>query len=270
MDEMARDQAALRSGRGGVAQMIRSCLFVIWAVGSMVLLGILYLPAILFSRRWVIGGIRLWANGLRWGVKFFAGIQTDIRGAENLPSGPLIYASKHQCMYDTLLPFIVLSDPAVILKKELLWYPVFGWYALRGGMIPIDRAGNIKTLKAMIRKARQRSEDGRQIIIYPEGTRRLPGAPGDYKIGVFALYNDLQVPCVPVATNAGLFWPGKGIRLKPGRVVIEILTPLPTGLKRGEFMDRLETSIETACQPLFEEGLALLGKTVDHSQGTTS
>ncbi len=240
--------------------MIRSCLFVLWAVGSMLGLGLFFMPAILFSRRWVISGIRWWAKGLRWGTKFFVGIDTDIRGMENLPSGPLIYASKHQCMYDTLLPFIILSDPAVILKKELLWYPVFGWYAYRGGMIPIDRAGNMKTLKAMIRKARQRAEEGRQIIIYPEGTRRKPGAEADYKIGVFALYNDLQVPCVPVATNAGLFWPGKGIRLKPGRVVIEILEPLPIGLKRGDFMDRLETSIETACRPLFDEGLAALAE----------
>jgi len=267
---MARDQASLWSRWGGVAQMIRSYLFVIWAVGSMLFLGLLYLPAILFSRRWVIGGIRLWAKGLRWGVKSIVGIQTDIRGVENLPAGPLIYASKHQCMYDTLLPFIILSDPAVILKKELLWYPVFGWYALRSGMIPIDRAGNVKTLKAMIRQARSRTQQGRQIIIYPEGTRRLPGAEGQYKIGVFALYKDLDVPCVPVATNAGLFWPGRGVRLKPGRIVIEILEPLPTGLKRGEFMDRLETSIETACRPLFKEGLAILGETEEQYQGVTS
>ena len=267
---MARDQAVVGPRRGGVFAMIRSYLFVIWAVGSMLVLGILFLPAIVFSRRWVIAGIRLWARGLRWGTRVFAGIETDIRGLEKLPSGPLIYASKHQCMYDTLLPFIILSDPAVILKKELLWYPVFGWYALRGGMIPIDRAGNVKTLKAMIRQARRRAEQGRQVIIYPEGTRRAPGAEGDYKIGVFALYKDLDVPCVPVATNAGLFWPGKGIRLKPGRVVVEVLDPLPTGLKRGDFMGRLETSIETACRPLYEEGLVSLAESNGSQHGAPS
>lgn len=250
--------------------MIRSCIFVLWAVGSMLVLGLLYFPAIILSRRWVIAGIRIWARGLRWGTRVLIGIQTDIRGLENLPEGPLIYASKHQCMYDTLLPFIILSDPAIILKKELLWYPVFGWYALRGGMIPIDRAGNVKTLKKMIRLARKRAEDGRQIIIYPEGTRRAPGADGDYKIGVFALYKDLDVPCVPVATNAGLCWPGKGMRLKRGRVVVEILKPLAAGLGRVDFMEQLETSIETACRPLLEEELAAQRQSSQTHEGAQS
>lgn len=240
--------------------MIRSCLFVIWAVCSMVVLGIVFLPALLVSRRSVISGIRLWARSLRWGTRVLIGIQTEIRGLQHLPSGPIIYASKHQCMYDTLLPFIVLSDPAVILKKELLWYPVFGWYALRAGMIPIDRAGNLRTLKKMIRQARKRSEDGRQVIIYPEGTRRAPGAAGDYKVGVFAMYKELAVPCVPVATNAGLCWPGKGLRLKPGHVVLEILEPLQAGLDRTDFMTQIENVIETASGHLFEEGLAAQGQ----------
>ncbi|MEO9969409.1 MAG: lysophospholipid acyltransferase family protein [Hyphomonadaceae bacterium] len=209
-------------------------------------------------------------RALRWGARVLIGIQTDIRGMENLPDGPVIYASKHQSMYDTVLPFLILSDPAVILKKELLWYPVFGWYALGGDMIPIDRAGNIKTLKKMTREARRRIKDGRQIIIYPEGTRSSPGTKGEYKIGVFALYKDLGVPCVPVATNAGLCWPGKGIRMKPGRVVVELLPSLQPGMKRGEFMGQLEASIETACAPLFEEGLAAQGQTVETYQGTAS
>lgn len=250
--------------------MIRSCLFVTWAVGSMLVLGVLCLPALLVSRRWVISGIRLWARGLRWGTRVLIGIKTDIRGEENLPAGPVIYASKHQCMYDTVLPFLILNDPATILKEELLWYPIFGWYALRGGMIPIDRSGSIKTLRKMIRRAKKCAEDGRQILIYPEGTRSDPGARGDYKIGVFALYKELNVPCVPVATNAGLCWPSKGIRLKPGRVVVEVLPPLQPGLKRGEFMGQLEARIEEACAPLHEEGLAAQGQTVKAYQGASS
>ncbi len=249
--------------------MIRSYLFVIWAVCSMVVLGILFLPAILLSRRLVMSGIRLWARGLRWGTRVLIGIRTEIRGLEHLPAGPIIYASKHQCMYDTLLPMIILSDPAVILKKELLWYPVFGWYALRGGMIPIDRAGNIRTLKKMIRQARKRAEAGRQIIIYPEGTRRAPGAEGDYKVGVFAMYKELAVPCVPVATNAGLCWPGKGLGLKPGHVVLDILEPLQPGLNRTDFMTQIEDVIETASGNLFEEGLAAQGHSL-HSYGNVS
>jgi len=264
---MARNENRIRPRWRGVSEMIRSVVFVLWAVGSMVLLGLLYLPAVLLSRRWVMAGIRSWARGLRWGTRVLIGIQTDVRGLENLPSGPVIYASKHQCMYDTILPFIFLSDPAFILKKELLWYPFFGWYALRAGMIPIDRQGNVRTLKAMIRQARKRAEDGRQIIIYPEGT---PGAEGDYKVGVFALYKDLDIPCVPVATNAGLCWPGKGIRMKPGRVVLEILDPLQPGLRRSDFMGQLETSIESACRPLFEEGLAAQGVSPQAYEGASS
>jgi len=237
---------------------LRSYLFVAWLYGWMAICGILYLPAILLPRIVAQRGIRLYAQIIRVGLKLICNIDTEIRGREHIPHGPFIYAGKHHCMLDIFIPFIVTSDPAIVLKRELLFYPFLGWYALKTKMIPIDRAGTSKTLKAIVAAARQRVEKGRAIVIFPEGTRTAPYSEPAYQAaGIAALNKALDLPIVPVATNAGLCWPARGTRRKPGKIIYEILPPIPAGLDRKALMPRLEGDLETVSNRLLEEGAAV-------------
>ena len=241
--------------------MIRSILFITWIYGTMFVFAFAFLPGMLVSRRFAVWGVRFWIRNVRWSLRVIVGIETEIRGVENLPDGAIIWASKHQSMYDGFVPWLVLDHPAIIIKRELLWYPMFGWYAKRTDMIAINRGGGSKTLKAMVDASRQRMDEGRQLLIFPEGTRQAPGAEPTYRPGVFALYTGLNVPVVPVANNIGLCWPARGIRRRPGKVVVEILPPIAPGLAKNEFMARLEGAIEPACERLLDEGLKIQGRT---------
>ncbi|MCA8901462.1 MAG: 1-acyl-sn-glycerol-3-phosphate acyltransferase [Hyphomonas sp.] len=244
-------------------RFIGSLLFVLWLYGWMALLGLLFLPALLLPRGVVVFGIRTYARMVGLGLKLIFGTPTEIRGRGNIPPGPVIYAGKHQCMYDVFIPFLVMKDPAIIMKKELLWYPFLGWYALKAKMIPIDRAGTTKTLKAMVAAAKDRADAMRQVVIFPEGTRRAPGAPPEYHAaGLAALAKAIEAPIVPVATNAGLCWPGRGFLRRKGKIVYEILEPIPSGLPRKELMERLQSALEPATAALVEEGLAVQGRTL--------
>ena len=238
---------------------LRSLIFVIYLYGSMVLLGILWLPAVLLPRSASLLGIRIWAHLAIWGMRWIMGASLEFRGKENLPDTPVLIAAKHQSMLDTLVPFILFKDPCIILKKELLWYPIFNIYALKTEMIAIDRSGSTKTLKEMTKKAKAARDKGRSLLIFPEGTRFPPGAAPDYKPGIAFLYRELDLGCLPIALNTGLCWPGKGMMRKPGKMVIECLPVIEPGLTRKTFMAELETRIETASAKLLEEGLAAQG-----------
>ena len=238
----------------------------------MAILGLIWLPALLLPRAVTRFGIRLWVRLVRWGLRWICGVRTEFRGLEYLPKGPALIAAKHQCMWDVLIPFLILPDPAIILKRELLWYPFLGWYALKASMVPIDRGGAAKTLKKMLAAAKIRVQAGRQLVISPEGTRQPPGAPPDYKsAGVSSFYKYLDVPLVPAATNFGLCWPRKGITRRPGLAVYEFLPPIEPGLDRKALMETLQTRIETACDRLLDEGLTNQNRTrLDLKEAQTS
>lgn len=236
--------------------LFRSWLFVLWLYGSMVVLGIVWLPALLLPRSATILGIRIWARLAKWGMRVICGATTEVRGTEHLTAEPVLVASKHQSTIDTILPFLYLKDPCIILKKELLWYPFFGWYALKAEMIAIDRGGAMKTLKSMTAQAKKAAGNGRSILIFPEGTRSKPGAPGDYKPGIALLYKDLGLECLPVALNTGFCWPPKGVPRYPGNMVVEFQPMIETGLQRKAFMKTLEDRLETASARLVNEGMA--------------
>ncbi|WP_241764730.1 lysophospholipid acyltransferase family protein [Hyphomonas johnsonii] len=241
--------------------MLRSLLFVAYLYGAMALMGTLFIVTLVMPRRVIMAAIAMYARMIRFGMRVICGIETEFRGLENLPDGPFIYAGKHQCMFDIFVPFLVVPDPVIIMKQELLWYPFLGWNALKSDMIAIDRAGTTKTLRKMVAQAKVRAAQGRQVVIFPEGTRTAPGdAPDYHAAGVSALYRALDVPVVPVATNAGLCWPAHGIRRRRGRVVYEILPAIPAGLDRKTLMARLETATEAAVEELLQEGLAAQGR----------
>lgn len=232
--------------------VLRSLLFSAWLYLSMPVYAVGLSPALLMSYRPAMGVVRLWAQGVLFGLRWIAGVKVEARGLENRPSGAALVASKHQGMLDVVAMIAFLPDACFVLKKELMPLPFFGWFAWKTKMIAVDRQGHAKALKDMARQARDRLAEGRQIIIFPEGTRTAPGAPGEYKPGVAAIYRDLEGPCWPVATNSGVCWPAHGFMKYPGVVTFEFLEPIPAGMKRGPFMALLESRIETASSSLLE------------------
>ena len=234
--------------------MLRSMVFVVWAYGGLGMVGVLFLLPLLFSPAAGMMAIRTWARWVRLGLRLIMGTTTEVRGLENIPEGPVLVAGKHMSTYDTILPFLYLDQPVFILKRELLYYPFLGWYAMRTGMIAIDRDGGLQTLKAMTDKASRATKNGRSIVVFPEGTRKWANEATDYKPGVALLYKELNLPCVPLALNTGLCWHPKGVRRTPGKVVFEFLPPIAPGLKRRDFMSTLESEIETGTHKLVEEG----------------
>lgn len=240
----------------------RSLLFMIWMYGLLILMGLIWLPSLLMPRKVIMTGIRWYAGLVRWGLRVICGARTEFRGLDKLPDGPIIYAAKHQCMWDVFIPFLILSDPVITMKRELLFYPFFGWYSLKSKMIPIDRGGAARTIKKMLGDAEDRASDGRQFVIFPEGTRHPPGVTAGYfAAGTGAFYKRLNVPCVPVATNSGLCWPPHGFLRRSGTIVYEILDPIMPGLDRKALMARLEGAIEPASARLLDEGLTAQGRT---------
>ncbi len=232
---------------------IRSFVFFAWFNLTLGFWGIVFLPAFLLPAKASILGAQMWARSTRFGLRWICNIKTEIHGTENIPDGACLIASKHQSTYDILMPFIYANNPAFVLKRELFFYPFLGWYGWKARMIPIDRGGYVKTLKKMLARAKVEADKGRHIFIFPEGTRQTPGAEPDYKSGVYAMYKELNQPCVPVALLTGHVWPRKSFLRKPGTVVINILPPIEAGLPRKEFMTRLQSAIEPASNILIAQ-----------------
>ncbi|BCJ89551.1 1-acyl-sn-glycerol-3-phosphate acyltransferase [Terrihabitans soli] len=199
---------------------------------------------------------RIWATINLWLLKTIGGITLEVRGREKLPKGGCIIAAKHQSALETfgIVPFV--GDFAFILKRELNWIPLFGWYTTRAGMIGVNRGARSQALRDMTVEAKKAIANGRQIIIYPEGTRRPPGAPPAYKFGPVHLYSQLDTVVVPVAVNTGLYWPRRSFLRYPGTAVLEFLDPIPPGLDGEAFKERLETVIEEASNRLMAEARA--------------
>lgn len=232
---------------------IRSALFnaafYVWTA----LVAILWLPALLGPRGWVVTGQRLWASGVMALLQWLAGVSFEIRGRERLPQGGVLIASKHQSAWDTIIYHLLLRDPAVVLKRELLSIPIYGWYCRKARMIAVDRKGGGKALRRMIRSARSAAETGREIVIFPEGTRAAPGDAEPIQPGVAGLYGNLGVACVPVALNSGLFWPRRRFIRRPGVIVLEFLPAIQPGLERAVFVEELANRIGKATDGLIAE-----------------
>ncbi|MEN9894432.1 MAG: hypothetical protein RIR97_284 [Pseudomonadota bacterium] len=194
-----------------------------------------------------------WVRSNHWLLKVMVGTTFSIEGLENIPQGGCIFAPKHQSFWDAygLLPW--QDDPVYILKRELMWIPVFGWYVAKQRMIPVDRGAKGKVMADVLVRTRERMADGRQLIIYPEGTRRPPGAPSEYKYGIARLYRDLQVPVVPIVMHPGLFWPRRKFLRYPGHFIVRILPAIPPGMEPDQFFEHLVTVMETASDTLLVE-----------------
>jgi len=210
-------------------------------------------PLLFAPRDWAMAALKVHANFELWLLRTIIGTKIEVRGQENLPQRPCLVASKHQSAWETFALIPLFRDPALLMKRELFLIPFHGWFSRKFQMIPVDRDKGPSALRRMLREAKKRIDDGREIIIFPEGTRRPPGAPPDYKTGIVLLYDALGVPCLPVALNSGLVWPRRSVSRRPGTIVVEILRPILPGLPRDEFLCRLEAAIEGASSRLLVE-----------------
>jgi 1-acyl-sn-glycerol-3-phosphate acyltransferase len=211
------------------------------------------LPTLLMPRWGILRLAQHWARTSLWLLRIVCRIDVDWRGLEKIPPGAALVGAKHQSTWETFALLTVLPEPTFILKRELLWIPFYGWFARHAGMIPVDRGGGKAVLVAMTARARAALLEGRQIVVFPEGTRRPPGAEAKYKFGIAHLYAEGVAPCVPIALNSGLFWPRRKFLRYPGTVAVEVLDPIAPGLPMEEFFQKMQHGIETATARLIAE-----------------
>ncbi len=232
---------------------LRSLLFNSVFYLSSVVIAVGAVPVLLGSPSFMRRAGAAWSYMVIWMLKKMTGTGWQVRGEDRIPDGPVIFAIKHQSAWDTLFFPAYLNEPAMVAKKELRMIPFYGWYAWRAEAVWIDRLRGPKSLRALIRGANAAIKQGRSIVMFPQGTRTVPGESRPYQAGIAALYRAAKVPVVPVALNSGMYW-GKRTFLKiPGEIVVEFLEPMPPGLERGRFLEELAARIDCATSRLEEE-----------------
>ena len=226
--------------------LLRSLLFAVAFYAWSTMVGLVMIPFLLAPRRWMLMQMRAWSRGIILLLRVVCDVKVEFRGLEHVPHGAALIGAKHQCMFDTMGPVSVLDDFCYVMKKELTRIPFYASFAAKGRMIVVDRDGQAKALRQLLTDAKDRMAEGRQLVIFPEGTRTAPGTRGVYQPGVAGIYRTLGLPCTPMATNSGVHWPAHGFLRRPGTLVYEFLPAIPAGLSREVFMRELETRIEEA------------------------
>jgi len=197
--------------------------------------------------------IRYWARLIIWVLRLVCGIRVEVTGLEHIAPGAAIIASKHQSAFDTFVWPALLAHPSYVLKRELLNLPFWGRAARHTGAVAVDRDGGGAALRALVRDGKRVLDEGRPLVIFPEGTRSAPGEMVPYQPGVAALVIGSGAPCYPVATNSGRHWGRRAFHKTPGVIAISILPPLPAGLARKPLMAALEAQIEAETARLLKD-----------------
>jgi len=238
-----------------VSLFLRSLVYNIVFYINLVIWILIGIPTFLMPRSGIITIAKYWGRTSIWLMRIICNTKVEYRGVEKIPKGgPLLVAPKHQSAWETFALLQFFDEPLYILKRELRWLPFFGWYLTKAQMIGVNRAAGGRALIEMARRAREEVLRGRQLIIFPEGTRRPVGAPPNYKYGVSQIYVECGVTCIPVALNSGLFWPRRTFMRYPGTIVVEFLDPIPPGLSRDEFTERVRSVTEEATDRLVKAG----------------
>jgi len=232
---------------------IRALLFNVIFYLSSIAIGIVVFPFIVLPPAFMRWAGAQWSGYVIWLLKVIVGAQWEVRGEDLIPDGPIIFGIKHQSAWDTLFFPAYLGDPAMICKKELRLIPFYGWFAWRAGAIWVDREGGASALRGLIRGAVDALKHGRSVVMFPQGTRILPGETLPYQPGIIALYSSAGVPVVPVALNSGMYWPKRAFNKQPGTIIVEFLDPIPPGLDRAAFLVTLSERVEAATARLEAE-----------------
>jgi 1-acyl-sn-glycerol-3-phosphate acyltransferase len=234
----------------------RSVLFAVafYATTAVMLIGGLWL--LLAPRSWAMAGLKLHGRIALKLLEWICGTHIEVRGRERIPPGACLVAAKHQSTWDTFALLTLFDDPAIVLKDELKYIPVYGWFCLKFEHLLVKRERAAVALRHLVADAKARIAAGRQIVIFPEGTRRNPDAAPDYKPGYVALYEAVNVPCVPIALNSGIYWPRRSLIRHPGTIVVAVLEPIAPGLPRAEFRRQFEQRLEAATAQLVKASIA--------------
>ena len=232
-------------------QWLRSLVFNLSIYVVMLVYAILFFPLALFSRAWARRACHAWCAYVIWAARWMVGLRTEVRGTP--PTGEVVVAAKHQSFLDIIMIYHALPRAKFIMKRELMYAPILGQYSLRIGCVPVNRGKRGAAIEKMKRDVEKGQAEPGQLVIYPQGTRVAPGVKKPYKVGTGVLYEQLGQPCVPVAANAGYFWPKRGVTRKPGLAVVEFLEPIPVGLSVKDFMARLEDEVESRSDALLAE-----------------
>ena len=215
-----------------------------------ILMGVLSLPFLCLPSKSISLPAKIWIKGIFICLKYICRVTHEMRGLTNLSDEPVIIVSKHQSAFETFALYYYLQKSFFIHKKQLFYIPIFGQYLMKHNMVSIDRAGQASTMRKMITDVKKKLDSGSTIIIFPEGTRKKPGAKADYKTGFIGIYNTSKRKLQPVALNSGLFWQ-KGLKvIKRGHIIIEFLPQIDIGLDKKEVLDKVENSIELATKKL--------------------
>lgn len=232
-------------------QWLRSLVFTGQAYLMMVPMALAFLPWALVERRGAHVAVKAWTSWVRWTASWMIGLRSEVRG--EVPQGEVMIAAKHQSFFDIILICNVLPRPKFIMKKQLIWAPIVGWYALRIGCVPVDRGKRGAAIKAMVQRVNSGAQEPGQLIIFPQGTRVAPGVKREYKVGVAVLYQELGAPVHPVACNVGVFWPRHAVYRKPGLAVIEFLPAIAPGKPMRTFLGEVEEVVESHSDALMAE-----------------
>lgn len=232
-------------------QYLRSILFITQMYVMMGVIGLAYAPYAVFSRDGARACCKAYSRWVFWTMRWMVGIRAEVRG--EVPTGEVLIAAKHQSFLDIMMIFTALPSAKFIMKREILWTPIVGFYAKRLGCVAVDRGKRGAAIRKMVGDVSAGKADPGQLIIYSQGTRVAPGVKKPYKVGAAVLYEQFGHPCVPVATNVGVLWPRHGILRKPGTAVVEFLPAMPEGLARGAFLAELETKVEARSDALMRE-----------------
>lgn len=239
-------------------QWLRSVIFIGQMYVAMLVVGVVYLPYALWHRDGALRACQDYCRYVCWSAAVIAGLRTEVRG--DVPEGGVLVAAKHQSFLDIIMIFGALPRGRFIMKKQLTYAPVLGWYGLRIGCVPVDRGKRGQAIKAMTARVKSGTQEPGQLIIYPQGTRVAPGVKMPYKVGTAVLYSELGQECVPVATNVGMFWPRHSLYRQPGLAVVEFLPRIPAGKEPRVFLAELEAVVETASDKLMAEAAEQLGR----------
>lgn len=234
-----------------VLQWIRSVVFIVAMYLGMAVYALIFTPLAVINRKYAYAAVYAYCHYVRWLAGWSVGLRSEIRG--DVPEGEVLIASKHQSFFDIILICSAVRRPKFIMKKQLIWAPIVGWFALRIGCVPVDRGKRGTAIKKMVADVKSGDAPPGQLIIFPQGTRVAAGAARPYKVGTAVLYHETGQACVPAATNVGVFWPRHGVLRKPGLAVMEFLPPIHQGHSNASFMLELETAVEGASNALMVE-----------------
>ena len=242
-------------------QWLRSLGFIIQMYLMMLILALYFTPLAIWKRDWAFRGIHTYCRWVRWTAGWMVGLKSEVRG--EVPTDEVLLASKHQSFFDIIIIVSVVPRPKFIMKKEIKWAPIVGYYAQRIGCIAVDRGKRSLAIKQMVKDVKSGTQLPGQLIIFPQGTRVAAGATKPYKIGTGVLYRETGQDCVPAATNVGVFWRRHGIMRHPGLAVVEFLPRINSGMEIEPFMKELENAIESASNRLMAEAGLQVGERHD-------